>query len=693
MKLTEMIDYSVADGLAILTVDNPPVNALSRGVRDGLNEGLLKAEADGAVKGVLILCKGRTFIAGADIKEFGKPKAGVSLQDLQKQMEKSSKPVIAALHGTALGGGLETALCAHYRIAAAGTRFGLPEVNLGILPGAGGTQRLPRIVGVERALDMMVSGEPMGTEEALNSGLIDEVTTGDLADAARAYAAKIIASGAPLQKITDRDEKLAEARGRPEIFTAFRKKIARKTRGFKAPEAIVQCVEACLEKPFEEAIRFERERFQELVDGDQSGAQRYAFFAERGVNKIPDVPKDTDKIPVKKVGVIGAGTMGGGIAMNFANVGIPVTMVEVKDEALQRGLGVVRKNYERSASRGRFSMAEAEKRMGLIEGTLDFERLKDCDLVIEAVFENMDIKKDVFQRLDRIAKSGAILATNSSALDINEIASVTSRPEMVIGLHFFSPANVMQLLEIVRGAKTSKSVIATSMALAKTINKVGVLVGVCPGFVGNRMLYQRRAQAQNMLHMGALPWDVDRVLFDFGFPMGPFAMSDLAGLDIGWSAETSKGATIKDQLCEMGRRGQKTGAGYYTYDPETRQAKPEPAVEKLIRDFNEKAGYSTRSLADDEILKRMLLPMVNEGAKILEEGMALRAADIDVVWLKGYGWPVYRGGPMYWADQQGLKNIVADMKKLQEIDGGDAFWEPSPLLVRLAESGKSFTGE
>jgi 3-hydroxyacyl-CoA dehydrogenase len=478
------------------------------------------------------------------------------------------------------------------------------------------------------------------------------------------------------------------ARGHPEIFADFRAANARKFRGFLAPEYNIRCIEAAVNEPFAEGLKTERKLFLELVTGPQSAAQRYSFFAERQAAKIPDVPDDTQVIPVTKVGIIGAGTMGGGIAMNFANAGIAVTLVEVKDEALQRGLSVVRRNYERTASRGGITAADVETRMGLISGSMELEALAEVDLVIEAVFERMDIKKDIFARLDAICKPGAILATNTSALNIDEIAAVTKRPEAVIGLHFFSPANVMKLLEVVRADHTSKEVIATSMKLARKIGKIAVLVGVCPGFVGNRILGARQREAQKLMFEGAMPWDIDRVLYDFGFPMGPFAMSDLAGLDIGWVKETSKGETIRDVLCEMDRRGQKTGAGYYDYD-ENRVARPSPVTEQVIKDFVAKSGVNPRAISDEEILERCLYPMVNEGAKILEEGKAIRASDIDVVWQNGYGWPVYRGGPMFWGDQVGLAKVLEKMKEFQATMGD--VYAPAPLLETLAAGGKRFT--
>lgn len=671
----------------VITLNSPPVNALSAKVREGLFEGFKAAGASDS-KAIVLICDGRTFIAGADITEFGGAMAGPSLFDVQNMMESSPKPVIAAIHGTALGGGLEVALCAHYRVAVPSAKVGLPEVALGLLPGAGGTQRLPRIVGVEAALDMVTSGRHVPAKQALAMGLVDELAEeGKLKEGAIAFANKAVAESKPLVKVRDNNAKLEAAKGKPQIFAEFRKANARKFRGFDAPEANIKCIEAAVNSAtFEEGLAEERRLFGGLMMGQQSAAQRYYFFAERQANKIPDVPDDTPVRPINKVGIIGAGTMGGGIAMNFANVGIPVVIVEQQQEPLDRGLATIRKNYERSRTA---KPEETEKRVGLITGSLSMEEaFKDVDLVIEAVFERMDIKKDIFGKLDKICKPGAILATNTSALNIDEIASVTSRPEDVIGLHFFSPANVMKLLEIVRADHTAKDVIATSMKLAKKIGKVAVLVGVTPGFVGNRILAQRQREANKLVLEGAMPWDVDRVLYDFGFPMGPFAMSDLAGLDIGWVKEKSNGQTIRDVLCEMDRRGQKTGAGYYDYD-ENRNAKPSPVTEKIIHDFIVKSGRNPRKISDEEILERCIYPMINEGAKILEEGKAIRASDIDVVWVNGYGWPVYRGGPMHYGDQIGADKVLAKMKEFQGSMGDD--FKPAASLEKLVADGKKFS--
>ena len=687
--INPVTDLSMDGDIAVITLNSPPVNALSANVREGLFEGFKAATADPAAKAIVLICEGRTFIAGADITEFGGAARGPSLFDVQEMMENAPKPVIAAIHGTALGGGLEVALVAHYRVAVPSARLGLPEVNLGLLPGAGGTQRLPRVAGPEKALEMMTSGRHAPASEALAMGLVDELAEeGKLREAAVAFARRCVTENKPLVRVRDNNTKVEAARGKPEIFEAFRKANARKFRGFLAPEYNIRCIEAAVNLPFEEGLAVERKLFGELVTGSQSAAQRYSFFAERQAQKIPDVPDDTPLIPVKSVGIIGAGTMGGGIAMNFANVGIAVTIVEVQQEALERGLKVIRSNYERTASRGGITTAQVEERMALITGSLDMNALATVDLVIEAVFERMDVKKEIFTKLDAICKPGAILATNTSGLNIDEIASVTKRPEAVIGLHFFSPANVMKLLEIVRADHTSKSVIATSMKLAKQIGKIAALVGVCPGFVGNRILGQRQREAQKLVMEGAMPWDVDRVLYDFGFPMGPFAMSDLAGLDIGWVKERSKGESIRDVLCEMDRRGQKTGAGYYDYD-ENRNAKPSPVTEKIINDFIVKTGSNPRTVSDEEILERCIYPMINEGVKILEEGKAIRSSDIDVVWQNGYGWPVYRGGPMWYGDQIGAAKVLEKMKEFQAKMGDD--FKPAPLLEKLVAEGKKFS--
>jgi 3-hydroxyacyl-CoA dehydrogenase len=686
-QITESVRLERRGDIALVIIDNPPVNALSHHVRQGILDGVTQAEQSDATA-VVVICDGRTFIAGADITEFSGAPKPPSLQAAQDAMENCSKPVIAAIHGTALGGGLEVALCAHYRVALASAQFGLPEVKLGLLPGAGGTQRLPRVTGAPKALQMMTSGDPIGADEALEAGLINEIVD-ELEAGAVAFAERAVAENLPLLRIRDRSDML-EGAG-PELFAEFRKSIARKTRGFMAPEYNVQCVEAAVNLPFDEGLTKEQELFRAVMTGSQSSAQQYYFFAERAANKIPDVPRDTPLIHIDSAGVLGAGTMGGGISMNFANAGIPVTMVERNEDALNRGLATIRSNYERTAARGGITSDDVETRMGLITGSLDMGDFADCDIVIEAVFENMDLKKTVFTDLDGICKPGAIMASNTSALNINEIASVTSRPESVIGLHFFSPANVMKMLEVVRGDATSNDVIATSMALAKTIGKVPVLCGVCHGFVGNRMLFQRGIEAEKMILEGATPAQVDKVIFDYGFPMGPFAMSDLAGLDIGWNEESSSSSTVRELLCESGRRGQKNGRGYYTYDPETRASTPDPEVEQMVRDFAASKGVEQREVTDQEVLERCLYPMINEGAKILEEGIAIRGSDIDVVWINGYGWPMYTGGPMFWADEVGLGEVADKIRHYADAHGGD-HWELSPLLGRLAAEGAKLSG-
>ena len=688
-SLNAVVDLATQDQIAVLTVNYPPVNALSADVRAGLDEGVKRAGADAGVDAIVLRCAGRTFIAGADITEFGKPPRDPSLPALLDTIEASPKPIVAAIFGTALGGGLETALASHWRVASADAKLGLPEVKLGLLPGAGGTQRLPRLVGVETALEMITSGAPVGAKAALAAGLIDEIVDGDLTAGAIAYAKRVVAEKRPLRKISAMDDKIAAARGKPEIFADFRKANARKFRGFEAPEACIKAIEAAVNLPFAQGIERERDLFMTLITGDQSRAQRHVFFAEREVARIPDIGADAEILPIKKAGVVGAGTMGGGIAMNFLNAGIPVTLVEMRQDALDRGVATIRKNYENTAKKGRLTQDDVEKRMALLTPSLSLDDLADCDLVIEAVFELMEVKKDVFGKLDRIVKPGAILATNTSYLDVNEIAASTSRPEWVIGLHFFSPANVMRLLEVVRGTATSKPVVATAMKLGKTLGKVAVLVGVCHGFVGNRMLAARQREAQKLVVEGAMPWDVDRVIYDFGFPMGPFAMADLAGLDLGWTRETSTSSTIREILCEMDRRGQKTGAGFYDYD-DARKATPSPVVEKVILDFAAKQSVTRRAISNQEILERCLYPMVNEGAKILEEGVALRPGDIDIVWINGYGWPVYRGGPMFWADLVGTK-VIADRMKAFEAEFGADF-AVSPLLENLGQRGGTFEG-
>lgn len=676
----------VGDVLVIVS-NNPPVNALGAAVRQGLKAGIEEALSDDSVKAVVIRCDGRTFFAGADITEFGKPPVEPSLPDVIDAIENSPKPVVAAIHGTALGGGLEVALGCHYRVAVPSAKVGLPEVKLGLIPGAGGTQRLPRVVGVANALPMIVQGDPVPAKKAEGMGLIDKIVGEDsLATDAVAFANEVAGKDSH-PKSSERSDKITDAAKDPSIFSNFMDKNGRKMRGFDAPLACIEAVKAAVDLPYAEGVKKERELFLGLVTGGQSKALRHVFFAERAAAKIDDVPKDTPLIPINKVGVIGAGTMGGGISMNFLSAGIPVTIVERQQEALDRGVSIIRKNYENTAKRGRMTEEQVEKAMSLLTPSLSMDDLSDCDLVIEAVFELMAIKKDVFGNLDRIMKPGAILATNTSYLNVDEIAECTSRPESVVGLHFFSPANIMKLLEIVRGAKTSHSVLATAMDLSKKIKKIAVVAGVCHGFIGNRILSQRQQQANALIMEGAKPWDVDRVLTDFGLPMGPFQMSDLAGLDIGWDPEKTSSSTVREVLCESGRRGQKTSKGFYDYD-EARRGTPSPEVEKIINDFIAKSGNTPRAIDDQEILERCLYPMVNEGAKILEEGMAQRASDIDVTWMNGYGWPAFTGGPMFWADQVGLDKIVAGLEK--HIDKMEDGFTISPLLKDKAAKGETF---
>lgn len=640
----------------VILVNNPPVNALSWHVRQGIKDGIDEALGDESVKAVVLRCAGQTFIAGADITEFGKPAQGPDFNDVLNSIELASKPVVAAIHGTALGGGLETALVCHYRVAVPSAMLGVPEVKLGLLPGAGGTQRLPRIVGVEVAAQMVSSGDPLPAAKAKELGLVDALA-GDatLAEDAIAFARDMIAQG-------PRPTRNRPITGDIAVIEKLKAANARKWKGFEAPYANLACVEAATRLPFEEGMKFERTEFMKLMTGSQSAAQRHMFFAERQAAKIDGLPKDVQLREIKKVGVIGAGTMGGGISMNFLQAGIPVTIVEMAKEALDRGVGVIRKNYEASAAKGRFTPEKVEKMMGLLTPSLSMDDLADCDLVIEAVYESMDVKKDVFGKLDKIVKQGAILASNTSYLDVNEIAAATSRPADVLGMHFFSPANVMKLLEVVRGDATALDALATVMALSKKIKKVAVVAGVCHGFIGNRMLSQRQNPANQLLMEGATPAQIDKVHTDFGMPMGPFQMADLAGLDIGWHRDPSRIDTIRDAMCAAGRFGQKNGKGFYDYD-EKRNATPSAEALAIIEDFRSKSNLAKREISDQEIIERTLYPMVNEGYKILEEGKAQRASDIDVVWIYGYGWPVYRGGPMFWGDLEGAGKIVEALER------------------------------
>ena len=687
------------DDVALLRLTNPPVNGLSFAMRAALGARVAEALADDAVEALVIAGADRMFCGGADIREFSAPPppGAASLPAILDEIEASPKPVVAAIHGVAAGGGMEVALACHVRLAAPGTRLGLPEVTLGILPGAGGTQRMPRLIGVEAALEVIVGGKLHPVEKAVALGFVDECVEGDLLATAIARARQLAADRTPLRRASELEEHLEAARGRPEIFDDFRKKMAKRARGFDAPYACVDCVEKALTMPYAAALKNERAVFNRLRESDQSAAQRHAFFAEREVAKIPDVPKDTPALPIATAGVVGCGTMGGGIAMSIANAGLPVTVLESSQEALDRGMAIIRKNYAATVAKGRLLQAEMDARLARITPTLEDADLGAADVVIEAVFEELPLKQEVFSRLDRACKPEAILATNTSTLDVNVIAASTSRPEQVIGTHFFSPANVMKLMENVRGARTSPQTISTVMKLSKVLGKVGVLVGVCDGFVGNRMLYAYRRQADFLLEEGALPAQIDKVIYDFGLPMGPYQMADLAGLDVSWRVRKAQAPTrpahlryspIADRVCELGRYGQKTGAGWYRYEEGSRAPISDPAIHELIAGVSAELGIERRTIGDDEIVPRCLYPLVNEGAKILEEGLALRASDVDVIWMHGYGFPRYRGGPMFWADLVGLRTIYDTMSRLHDEHG--EWLEPAPLLKRLAEQGKGF---
>jgi len=693
--MSSVVSYEIINNIGVIKVNNPPVNALSQAVREGILKAVQAAQNDSS-EAIVLLCEGRTFIAGADITEFGKPPMAPSLPEVLGAIESSSKLVIAAIHGTALGGGFEVSLACHYRCAVPSAKVGLPEVKLGILPGAGGTQRVPRVAGVKAALEMITSGDPISAKKAGEMGLIDEVLgSEDLQKEALAYARELVNSGAKLKRI--RDINIDPATIEPGFFDNYRKQVAKRARGQIAQDRIVSCVEAAVGQPIDAGLEVERKMFMELVSSPQSKAMRHAFFAEREAAKIKDLPKDTAVRDIKKVAIIGSGTMGGGIAMCFANVGIPVKLVELSAEALERGLGVIRKNYSITVQKGKLSEADMEKRVGLITGTTSYDDIGDVDLVIEAVFENPDVKKDVFGKLDAVCKPGCILATNTSYQDVNMIAEATKRPQDVVGMHFFSPANVMKLLEVVRGDKTAHDVLATVMQIGKKIGKVCVLSRVCYGFIGNRMLAGYGRQAHMLLLDGATPTQVDSAAEKFGMAMGPLAVGDLAGLDIGYKARQARTDVVHDPkthcvasaLVEMGRLGQKTGAGYYKYDPATRARQPDPEVDELIKQKAAELGISRREISEEEIIDRLFFPLINEGARILEEGIAQRPGDIDIVYLYGYGFPVAKGGPMCYADQVGLKKVVDRIVEFGEKLGKD-YWEPAPLLVRLANEGKTF---
>ncbi len=692
--MSDVVSYSRTGRIGVITVDSPPVNALSHAVRSGLISALEGAVADEQAEAIVLICAGRTFHAGADISEFGEPIRPPDHNDVITAFEDAPKLTVAAIHGTAFGGGLETAMGCSYRCAVPSAKVGQPEVKLGIIPGAGGTQRLPRLVGAAAALEMIVTGNPVGSAKAKRLGVIDEIIEGPLLEGAVAYAERLLDEGAPRRKA--RDLAVDRSSAPDGFFDEFRRKIAKKTRGYRAPEACIRAVEAALELPFAEGIKREAELFTECMTDPQATALQYVFFSERLASKIPDIPKDTPLRPITKIGIVGAGTMGGGIAMAFANAGIPVALVEADEGALASGLEVIKKNYLRSVKSGRFSNARIEELLGGITGSLDLGDLADADLVIEAVFEDMELKKEIFGALDSIGKTGAILATNTSTLDVNEIAATTSRPEDVIGLHFFSPANVMRLLEIVRGEKTAKDVLATCLELARKIRKVGVVSRVCNGFIGNRMLAHYLREAGLMLLEGATPAQVDTAIFDFGFPMGPFAMTDLAGIDVGYRIRQGLGipsgsersSAVADRLAEMGLYGQKTGAGFFRYDEGSRVPNPNPAVDDISSEMAKSFGVDRREFTDDEIVARCIYPMINEASRILEEGIALRPSDIDIVWINGYGFPPYRGGPMHFADFTGVKKIYDTICEYRELFGDH--WQPAPLLKKLAEEDRTF---
>ena len=693
-----MAPYALHGNVAVITLDNPPVNGLGHALRTSIVDGVNAAQDDASVAAIVLIGAGKAFSGGADIREFNTPKmfAEPTLHTVLKTIEASGKPVVAGIHAVAMGGGLELALSCHFRVAVPGAQIALPEVKLGLLPGAGGTQRLPRVVGLETALNMIVTGNPVPSEKLAGTALFDEMIQGDLLPGALAFAQKVVTEKRPLKLVRS----LPVKHPNPEGFLGFaRNTVAAVAKNFPAPVACVDALEAAATLPFEQGSVRERELFTKLMNTPESKALRHAFFAERAASKIPDVPEDTPVRDIKRAAVIGAGTMGGGIAMNFANAGIPVTVLEMKPEALDKGLGTIRKNYENTMKKGRLTPEKFEQRLGLIKGTLDYDDIANADIVIEAVFEDMGVKQQVFEKLDHVMKPGAILASNTSTLDVDQIAAFTKRPQDVIGTHFFSPANVMKLLEIVRGKATAKDALATTMKLSKTIKKTGVVAGVCDGFIGNRMLEQYLRQAMFLVEEGALPQDVDRAMEKFGMAMGPFRMSDMAGLDVGWyirkrryvEKPNMKYSRWIDRICEMGRFGQKTGAGIYKYEAGKRDAVPDPQITELVTAYSKELGVERRKISDTEIVERCVYALVNEGAKILEEGIALRASDIDLVYLTGYGFPLHRGGPMLYADMQGLVNVVAAMRRFGKNPHGDPkFWEPAPLLAKLAAEGKTF---
>ena len=697
--MSDLVQLTRQDGIAVITINNPPVNALSPGVPEGIADAIEQIEKDDAVKAVVLIGGGRTFVAGADIKEFGKMTSGKAtrgegFKPLLLRIEDCRKPVVVAIHGTAFGGGLELAMAGHYRVAVPSAQLGQPEVKLGIIPGAAGTQRLPRLAGVAKAVEMCADGNPIKADDGLHSGIIDRLIEGELLPGAVAFAKEVAAK--PVRKTRERADKLGTPEQNAPIFAAARDTARKKQRGTIAALAAIDAVEAATKLPFAEGVAEEQRLFLKCLFSDQSKALIHVFFGEREVAKIPDVPKDTPLLPVSSAAVVGAGTMGGGIAMVFVNAGIPVLLKETDQAALDRGLANIQKNYANSVKRGRFTQAFMDERLKLIRPTLSYDDFAGADMVVEAVFEGMALKKEVFGELDRVCKPGAILASNTSTLNIDEIASATSRPQSVVGTHFFSPANVMRLLEVVRGAATSKEILATCMQLSKKLGKVGVLVGNCVGFVGNRMFHPYRREAQFLVEEGASVEAVDSALYEYGMAMGPLATGDLAGLDIGWRIRKEhrhlqkpglRQTIAEERLCELGRFGQKTGAGWYKYD-ENRRAILDPEVAELIRKWTSEAGIPQRQIPADEIADRCIYALVNEGARILEEGYALRAVDIDIIYINGYGFPAYRGGPMWYADTVGLKKVYDRICEFQQQHG--ELWQPAPLLKRLAEQGKTF---
>ncbi len=689
--------YAVRDGVAVLTLDNPPVNGLGHALRTELRAGMKRAAGDDAVKAVLFIGSTKAFSGGADIREFNTPKSTASptLPELNEAQDAMTKPLVAAIGGFAMGGGLELALGCHYRVAAPGAQLALPEVKLGILPGSGGTQRLPRLVPVADALKMMTSGNPISSERALALGLVDEIVAGDLLEGALAYAKRLVADGKGPRRTRDLAPRFdGDAK---KFFDEARAAVARESRGYPAPPEIVACVEAAVTRPFDEGRKFERSRFEHLVGTPESKALRHVFFAERQTGRVPGVPEDTPLREIRRAAVVGAGTMGGGIAMSLANAGIPVTLVETTPDALERGMATIRRNYAGTVAKGRLKQEDVDRRLALVTPTLALEDAAGADLVVEAVFERMDVKQDVFRRLDAIAKAGAILATNTSTLDVDAIAAVTRRPQDVIGTHFFSPAHVMRLLEVVRGAKTAPDVLATTMKLGKTLKKLPVVSGVCDGFIGNRMLEKYVQQSLFLLDEGATPQAVDAALTGWGFAMGPFTMYDMAGNDIGWEIRKRRVAErpnmayskVADRICERGWFGQKTGRGWYRYEPGSRKPIPDPEVEQLIADYRKETGVAARAISAAEIVERCLYALANEGAQILDEGIALRASDIDMVYVTGYGFPPYHGGPMFHASSVGLAQVAESIRRYQAGYQG-AQWKLSPLIERLAREGRNF---